>query len=157
MQFRMKNYKLTKEQVDELLTRTEDCVLAMQGSDGFPYAVPMNFVYTNDKIYMHGLPKGQKIENIEMNSKVCVEVHEMIGLLDENVDAACDVNVKYESVIILGYAKIIKDTFLKTEVLNKIVKKYTPQFSEVVLPEKMINGTAVIEVEIKECTGKYYK
>lgn len=161
MQFRMKNHQLTKEQVEDLLERSQDCVLATQGSDGFPYAIPMNFVYYNDEIYMHGLPKGQKIDNIKLNSKVCVEVHEMLGLLYEDIDVACDVacdvNVKYNSAIILGYASLLTDIGAKREILNRVVNKYTPQFSGEVLPENMVRGTGVIKVEIKECTGKYYK
>ena len=157
MQFRMKNYQLTKEQITDLLERTQDCVLATQGNNGFPYAVPMNFVYYNNKIYMHGLLKGQKIDNIKLNPKVCIEVHEMLGLLYEDIDIACDVNVKYNSVIILGHAKLVTDTDSKREILNIIVSKYTPQFSEKVLPDNMVNGTGVIEVEIIECTGKYYR
>jgi nitroimidazol reductase NimA-like FMN-containing flavoprotein (pyridoxamine 5'-phosphate oxidase superfamily) len=101
--------------------------------------------------------KGQKVNNIELNSKVCVEVHEMIELLHENIDKACDTNVAYNSIIILGYAKILKDHDMKREILNKIVDKYTPQFFGKVLPDNMVSGTCVIEVEIKECTGKYYR
>ena len=41
--------------------------------------------------------------------------------------------------------------------LNLVVHKYAPQFSCKNLPEAMVNNTGVIEVDIKECTGKYYK
>ncbi len=157
MQFRMKNHQLTKEQVEDLLEKSQDCVLATHGSDGFPYAIPMNFLYYNDKIYMHGLAKGQKIDNIKLNSKVCVEVHKMLGLLYEDIDVACDVNVKYNSVIVLGHARLLTDIGAKREILNRIVNKYTPQFSGKVLPDNMVKCTGVIEVEIQEYTGKYYK
>lgn len=157
MQSRMKNHQLTKEQIEELLSRGQDCVLATHGGDGYPYAVPMNFVYFNDKIYMHGLPKGQKIDNINRNPKVCVQVHEMEELLYGDDSGACDVNVKYKSVIILGYAGLLTDFNSKTIILKEIVKKYTPHLSDQILPDNMVNGTGVIEVEIKEITGKYYK
>ena len=157
MQSRMKNHQLTKEQIKHLLEKSQECVLATQNSDGFPYALPMNFLYHNDKIYMHGLPKGQKVENIRANPKVCVEVHEMLELLYEDIDIACDVNVRYNSVVILGYAKFLTDINIKKKILSMIVHKYTPQFSEWALPDNMIKGTGVIEIEIKECTGKYYQ
>lgn len=153
----MKNYQLTKEQVDSLLLKSQDCVLATQGKDGFPYAIPMNFLYHNDKIYMHGRKKGEKIDNIKLNSKVCIVIHQMLGLLYENIDEACDVNVKYNSVVILGHASILTDTDAKREILNLIVEKYTPQFLDKDLPENMIKNTAVIEVDIKEYTSKYHK
>ena len=157
MQSRMKNHQLTKEEVEELLERGQDCVLATHGDNGYPYAVPMNFVYFNDKIYMHGLPKGQKVDNINRNSKVCVEVHEMEELLYGDNSVACDVNVKYKSLIILGYAKVLTDFSSKVTILSKIVKKYTPHLSDQIIPDNMVNSTGVIEVEINEITGKYYK
>ena len=157
MQNRMKNHQLTKEQIENLLEKLQDCVLATHGKNGYPYALPMNYIYFNNKIYMHGLAKGQKIDNIQENPKVCVEIHEMIGLLDEDIEDVCDVNVEYESIVILGNAKVLKDKDSKREVLRQIVDKYTPQLSKEDLPEKMINNTGVIEIEIEESTGKYYK
>lgn len=152
----MQNHPLTEEQIKDLLVKSQDCVLATNGEGGFPYAVPMNYVYHNEKIYMHGLAKGQKLDNIKKNPKVCVQIHEMVGLLKE-VDAACDVNVEYNSVIILGNAGIVEDAAIKRDVLNQVVSKYTPEFAEEVLPEAMVRGTAVIEVTVEEITGKYYK
>lgn len=157
MQNRMKNHQLTKEQIGNLLEKSQDCVLATHGKNGYPYALPMNYIFFNNKIYMHGLAKGQKIDNIQENPKVCVEIHEMIGLLDEDIEDVCDVNVEYESIVILGNAKVLKDKDSKREVLRRIVDKYTPQLSKEDLPENMINNTGVIEIEIEESTGKYYK
>ncbi|MCQ4922036.1 hypothetical protein NE686_02980 [Tissierella carlieri] len=45
----------------------------------------------------------------------------------------------------------------KRKVLNKLVEKYTPKFAGKELRDNMIKGTAVIEIDIVECTGKYYK
>lgn len=81
----------------------------------------------------------------------------MLGLLYEDIDVACDVNVKYNSVIVLGHARLLTDIGAKREILNRIVNKYTPQFSGKVLPDNMVKCTGVIEVEIQEYTGKYYK
>ncbi len=46
---------------------------------------------------------------------------------------------------------------MQRKVLNKMVEKYTPQFAGKELPDNMIKGTAVIEIDIVECTGKYHK
>ncbi|MDF2677325.1 MAG: nimA protein, partial [Bacillota bacterium] len=104
-----------------------------------------------------GLPKGQKLEYITQNPKVGFEVDEMIGLLYEGVDVACHTNTEFNSVIILGNAKVLTDLEYKKEVLNKIVDKYTPHFSGKELSENMVRGTAVIEISVQKCTGKYYK
>lgn len=157
MQNRMKTHLLTKEQIYELLLRAKVCRIATQSPDGYPYVVPMHYIYYNEKIYTHGLPKGQKLEYIAQNSKVGFEVDEMISLIYEGVDNACDVNTEYNSVSIYGDAVVLTDLKYKREVLNKIVDKYTPCFSGQELPENMVRGTAITEISILECTGKYYK
>jgi nitroimidazol reductase NimA-like FMN-containing flavoprotein (pyridoxamine 5'-phosphate oxidase superfamily) len=156
MQYRMKKFQLTSEQIDALLHRVETGSFATINENGYPYAVGMHFAYSNNKIYLHGLPKGQKIDNIKRNPKVCFEVNELIGLLSENVNNPCDTNSQYNSVVIIGNASLVEDLNCKHEVLNKIVKKYTPQFVGRELPDNMIKGTAIIEIAIVECTGKYY-
>jgi nitroimidazol reductase NimA-like FMN-containing flavoprotein (pyridoxamine 5'-phosphate oxidase superfamily) len=153
----MKTHALTAEQVDELFARAPVGRIVTQNPDGFPYAVPIHFIYDQGKIYTHGLPNGQKIDNIKQNSKVCFEVDEMIRVICDDIQIACDANTEFTSIIALGHAKLIEDLDFKREVLNKVVDKYTPNFSGSTLPENMVKGTAVIEIDITECTGKYYK
>jgi len=155
MQDRMKEHQLKEEQIEGILEKASVGNLATINDTGYPYVVPVHFIYDSDKIYIHGLPKGQKISNILANEKVCFQVHEMKGfILDE---APCDVNTKYESVVILGKAKMVEDYSFRKEVLHKIVEKYTPQLAGVKLPDNMVKGTGIVEITIGECTGKYYK
>ena len=157
MQYRMKKFQLTLEQIDELLHRADTGRLATINEDGYPYVVAMHFVYYNNKIYMHGLPKGQKIDNINRNPKVCFEVDELFGLLTDNIENACDTEAEYNSIVNVGNASLLEDLDYKHEVLNKLVEKYTPQFAGKGLPDKMIKGTAVIELDMVKWTGKYHK
>lgn len=155
MQDRMKTHPLSEEQVTEILVKAPVGSLATITENGYPYIVPVHFIYHEGKIYIHGLAKGQKISNILANEKVCFEIYDMKGLiLDE---APCDVNTEYESVVILGTAAIVKDINLKESVMNKIVEKYTPHLSGTELPDNMVRSTGVIEISIKELTGKYYR
>jgi len=155
MQYRMKKHQLNEEQIAKILKDAPVGNFATINENGYPYVVPVHFVNHNGKIYMHGLPKGQKISNISANEKVCFEVYFMKGLILD--DAPCDVNTEYESVIIIGKASIINDYDLKETVLNEIVEKYTPHLGGIKFPEHTMRGTSVIEVTIEECTGKYYK
>lgn len=156
MQYRMKKFQLTPKQIDELLYRADIGRFATINENGYPYVVAMHFVYYNNKIYMHGLPKGQKIDNLNRNPKACFEIDELLGLLTDNIENACDTEAKYNSVIIMGNASMLEDLDYKREVLNKLVEKYTPQFAGKDLPDNMIKGTVVIEIDIVECTGKYH-
>ncbi len=151
----MKTHQLEKEQIEEILIKAPVGNIATIDKDGFPYVLPMHFAYYDDKIYLHGLPKGKKIDHVLANEKVCFGIYDMKGfILDE---APCDTNTVYESLVITGTAKVVEDVLLKETVLNKIVEKYTPSLTGSKLPNNMVCGTAVIEITILKCTGKYYK
>jgi nitroimidazol reductase NimA-like FMN-containing flavoprotein (pyridoxamine 5'-phosphate oxidase superfamily) len=155
MQNRMKKNQLNNEQIMEILIKAPVGNIATINENGYPYVVPVHFIYYEGKVYIHGLPIGEKISNIKVNNKVCFETYYLKGyILDEK---PCNVNTEYESVIIMGTAAIVTDYNLKEIVLKKVVEKYTPNLIETKLPRNMIKGTGVIEVIIKEITGKYYK
>lgn len=156
MQGRMKQHQLLKEEINEVLSCAQVGRIATQNENGYPYIVPVHFVHKDDKLYVHGLIKGQKISNLIRNNKVGFEVDEM-GAIIPDFENACDTNTAYKSVIILGSAQMVDDPALKITILNSIVAKYTPQLSHLSFPEKMMRATGIIEIQIIECTGKYYK
>jgi len=147
---------MTKEKIEDLLNRTATCSIATLNTDGTPYVTPMHHIYHNGFIYMHGLPKGTKVDNIKANPRVSITAYEMDSLLLDPSGKACDTNTKYESVILSGMATLVTDVDYKREVLMEIVKKYTPHLSDTILLENMVRGTAVIQVQILDMTGKYY-
>ncbi|MDF1493165.1 pyridoxamine 5'-phosphate oxidase family protein [Caproiciproducens sp. CPB-2] len=156
MQYRMKHFQLTQEQINDLLQKAEAGRLGTIRDNGYPYVIAMHFVYYKGNIYMHGLPRGQKIDNVNHSPKACFEVDELLGL-QPGVKVACDTEAVYNSVVLTGSARVLDDLEYKREVLNKLVEKYTPQLVGMELPENMIKGTAVIELQVEECTGKYHK
>ncbi|MDY0267418.1 MAG: pyridoxamine 5'-phosphate oxidase family protein [Methanimicrococcus sp.] len=154
MQNRMKNHPLAEEEIDSLLeTELIGHLATVQGNQ--PYVVPVHFFYQDQKIYIHGLHKGQKLKNISENQNVCFEVSRFEKLIMPTDNSPCDVNTQYRSVIIKGTAKIVEEDKAKTGVLNQIVEKYTPILSGIEFGDS-IKETAVIEITIKEMTGKYY-
>lgn len=157
MQYRMKTHPLSEENLNDLLSRVQTGSLATLNEDGTPYNTPVHFVYVNKCIYVHGLPKGQKIDNIIRNNKVGFTVYEMQELLLDENNKPCDTNTKYESAIATGSAALVGDLEEKRLALQKVVEKYTPQLVHVPLPENMVRGTAVIRISIAELTGKYYE
>ncbi len=156
MQHRMKTHMLSKEAIEQLLIHTATGALSTLNSDGSPYVAPVHYLYHNGAIYIHGLPKGQKIDNLKADSRVSLAVYEMAGLLLDADGKPCDTNTKYQSVILSGKAALIEDMEHKKAILSEIVKKYTPHLASAPLPENMVKGTAVIEVQILDMTGKYY-
>lgn len=109
MQHRMKTHPLNRDQIDRLLSRSMTGCLATLNRDGSPYVTPVHFINENGFIYFHGLPKGQKVDNIKSDPRVSMTVYEMDGLLLDAEDKPCDTNTKYQSVIISGMAFFIDD------------------------------------------------
>lgn len=156
MQNRMKTHQLTKEQICELMKKQHVGTLATVNDDGSPYVTPVHFVYADGKIYIHGLPVGQKVENIINNGFVSFNTYNMDGYILDDEGKPCDTNTAYQSVVAQGKAVMVDDKQEKTRILDLIIAKYTPQLSGKTLPENMVNGTGVIAVEVTEITGKYW-
>lgn len=156
MQHRMKTHPLTEEQINRLLQRAQTGSLATLNPDGTPYITPIHFVYFDDAIFVHGLPKGQKLDNLAHDSRVGFSVYEMDKLLLDPNEQPCDTNTKYESVIISGTANLVDDIEKKRNVLKRIVEKYTPHLVKKEIPDNMVRGTAVIRIDVTDMSGKYY-
>jgi len=155
MQGRMKQHQLSKTEIDKLLENAQVGRIATHNENGYPYIVPVHFIVHKERVYIHGLIKGQKISNLIKNNKVCFEVDEMGAIIPDN-ESPCDTNTEFKSVIILGTAKMIEDNNLKEEILQAIVAKYTPQLSHLSFPENMMKATGIIEITPTETTGKYF-
>jgi uncharacterized protein len=156
MQGRMKEHPLSPEEIKSLLLAEQVGNLGTISAGGFPYITPVHFVLIEDKIYVHGLRIGQKIKYLKENPKVGFEVFKMNGLIHDP-ELPCDTNTDYQSVIILGTAKLIDDDSLKIKVLDEVVKKFTPQHTGKAYPAAMLKATGVIEITALETTGKYFK
>lgn len=156
MQHRMKEHPLTREQIAALLDRAPVGSLATLGPDGAPYGVPVHFARLEDKLYIHGLPAGDKVENVARDGRVCLTVWEMEGYILPENEVPCDVNTVYKSVVVKGTACLLEPGEEKEKALLAIVKKLTPQLAGNAMPPAVVKGTAVIRVTPAEVTGKYY-
>ena len=79
MQPNMQKYQLTEEEMISVLNKSKYGVLSTIGEDGFPYGVPVNFVYLDGKIYIHGRKIGEKVSNLTSNCKCCFTVAQEYG------------------------------------------------------------------------------
>lgn len=149
-EMRRKKQILFQEDSIAVLNRGTSGVLAVYGDDGYPYAVPLSYVYHDSKIYFHCAQKGHKLDAIVRNSKVSFCV----------IDADQVVPQKYttyfRSVIIFGRARILEDEREKRSVLETLAAKYSPDDEQGRLQEidKLFHQTCLVEIEIDHMTGK---
>ena len=104
MQYRMKTHQLSQDEIHALLIKSLTGTISTIGPDGVPYSVPVHFVFLDGTICFHGLPAGQKLDNLKANPHVCFTVYEMLGLLFDSNEKPCETNTAYISAVIQGKA-----------------------------------------------------
>ena len=78
-------------------------MLALQGDGGYPYAVPVNYVYEDGKLWLHGVKSGHKSDAIWRDPKVSFFVAETDQLVPEALTTC------FRSVIAFGKVRILED------------------------------------------------
>ena len=150
---RRSHQQMPDDEVKKVLENASYGTLAVIGDNGYPYAVPVNFVYYNDKIYFHCAKSGHKIDSINENSKVsfCIVGEEEV--IPEKY------TTYYKSVIVFGNAKTVIDDKLKREAVTALAKKYVPFSDDEIKKEvdSFFNPLCVVEISIDSVTGKEYK
>lgn len=149
-EMRRKRQQLTPEECVAILEKMTAGTLALAGADGYPYAVPISYVYADNKIYFHSATKGHKIDAISQNSKVSLCVVEQDCVVPE------EYTTYFRSVIIFGKTRILTDDTEKRTGIEKLGEKYSPGDPAGLKAEieKGFNHLLVIEIEIEHMTGK---
>jgi len=91
--------------------------------DGAPYVVPMNYVWSDNKIWLHCASEGRKLDIIRTNPKVCFQVSVETELVTS--ENPCSYGMFYSSVMIFGIASIIEEHEEKSKVLGEILQRYS--------------------------------
>jgi nitroimidazol reductase NimA-like FMN-containing flavoprotein (pyridoxamine 5'-phosphate oxidase superfamily) len=139
-------------EIQRILSSTDIGRLATKGRDGYPYITPVNFVGLKGNIYFHCAPKGEKLENIAEDSRICFEVDVPLAYLDSGMDPnspICHVHQFYHCVIIRGTATVVRDRALKVAALNALVEKHEPTRDVESITEDMPGYKACKVIEIK--------
>ena len=74
-EMRRKDKAMTHEDALAFLKTQNEGILALSGSNGYPYAVPLNFAFLDDETIMfHCAPTGQKLDFIGDGCEACTDV-----------------------------------------------------------------------------------
>lgn len=161
MNFDEKSRIKSKEKIIEFLQTQHIGRFATIDKNGFPFVAPMNFVYHNDAVYVHGFPRGEKYENVKLNSKCGFEIDtELASLPSYFFEPPTDASLTdtlYISVIIKGYSELVTNNDEKAEVLNRLIEKYQIEGGYDALKSQMatVRGVGLIKIKPEIMTGKY--
>lgn len=150
-EMRRASQQLTQAQCEEILRKGTNGVLAVTGDDGYPYAVPLSYVYDDGKLYFHGAKTGHKLDAIRRDSRVSFCVVEQDNVVPE------EYTTYFGSVIVFGRAQEVTDHLEFDIALAALGKRYNPhgdrmQLAKVIATESV--GAAVIRLDVEHMTGK---
>lgn len=150
-ELRRKKNIISEESAKELLKESRRGVLAVIGDGGYPYAVPVNYLYDeeNKKIYFHGARSGHKFDSIKANEKVCFTVFGNETIRDEEWAPYL------QSVVVFGHCHLLDRDEASIEILKKLARKYYPT-EELITDAIKSSGRAVqmFEIDIEHLSGK---
>jgi len=145
-----KNQLLSLEDTIAVLERGTNGILAVSGDDDYPYAVPLSYIYTNDKIYFHCAKTGHKLDGIMKNAKVSFCV------VDQDQNVPEKYTTYFRSAIAFGQAKILEDPAEIRTAITAIAEKYSPDYKEGIPAEinSSMTSLCIVEITIDHLTGK---
>lgn len=77
--------ELPKDETVAILSSGTYGVLSVIGDNGYPYGVPVNYVYRDGHIYLHAALSGHKVDAMRKNDKVSFTIVAKIRLLKRNI------------------------------------------------------------------------
>ena len=149
---RKKINEIDRAATEALLTSNRRGVLAMNGDNGYPYTIPINYFYDNEtqRIYFHGAKAGHKVDALKASDKVCFTVYG-----DESIDESEPWAPYVQSAVVFGRCRLLEVGPVSIARLKEFAMKYYPDEA---LADKQIarNGraTQMFEITIEHMSGK---
>ncbi len=148
-EMRRKRQLLSIEESVAILEKMTNGTLALHGDNGYPYAVPVSYVYADRKIYFHIAVKGHKVDAILRNDKVSFCV------VEQDEIKSAEFTTYFRSVIAFGKARILEDDGEKLSALRLLADKYSR--GETGIESEIAKGfhhLQMVEITVEHMTGK---
>ncbi len=147
---RRKRQQLSEEESIRILQESTAGTLALLGDDGYPYAVPISYVYADGRLYFHSALSGHKVDAIRKCEKAsfCVIAQDEVHPEKHTTF--------YRSVIAFGRIHIVEDEQERLASARMLGNRYNPNQEEALQKEleKGLSRMLVIRFDIEHLTGK---
>jgi uncharacterized protein len=146
---------MSNEEMLGMLERGFAGRLATVSADGYPYCVPMLYIWAKQQIFLHGTSApGHLQANLRREPLVCFELDEPDEVFDYG-RFECDSGLAYRSVIVFGRIEIAEDTATRQWFCERLMEKYGKP--DTIRPKNFFPRLDVINVyalTIERMTGK---
>ena len=123
-QIRRADRMMPDDRAHEFLERGFSGRLATIGEDGYPYCVPLLYVWMDDQVFVHTTSaRGHLRTNVERERRICFEVDEPDQVFDYG-RFECDSGLAYSSVVLFGTIRIVEEREVKQRFCEMLMQKY---------------------------------
>jgi len=154
---KIKRYKerasYNENDLNYILSKTLYCNVSFC-EDGQPTIIPMNFVYFEKEIYIHGSPESRIIKELSKGKNIALSF-----VYIENIakaESLCNYSMNYASAVVFGHSSAVLDKNIKMKILIELGKKVDPEGYKNAIPpgENEMDNVALVRVDIEEFSLK---
>lgn len=148
---RRKRQQLSRAEAEAILERGTSGVLAVAGDDGYPYTVPLSYVYQDGKLWFHSAKSGHKLDAVRREEKASFCVIDQDQVVPEEYTSY------FRSVIAFGTVRVLEGEGEKRSAIEKLALKYAPEDSagrrrEAI--DREWGALCMLEMTVEHLTGK---
>jgi nitroimidazol reductase NimA-like FMN-containing flavoprotein (pyridoxamine 5'-phosphate oxidase superfamily) len=123
-QLRRADRSMSPERTLEVLARGYSGRLATVSEDGFPYCIPLLYLWIDGEVHLHTTgATGHLRANVERDPRVCFQIDESEGVFDYG-RFECDSGLAYRSACLFGRIRIVEDRPAKQRFCEALMTKY---------------------------------
>ena len=142
--------QLSREECERILGRCTSGVLAVAGDGGYPYAVPLSYVYAEGAIIFHSAMQGHKVDAIRRDSRCSFCV------IEQDDIKPAEFTTYFRSVIAFGRISMLENTDEKVQALRLLGRRYSPGDESGLQHEidKSLDHVLLLRLDIDHLSGK---
>ena len=150
-ELRRKKQALSGAECEAVLERGTHGVLALAGDDGYPYAVPLSYLYADGMLVFHCAKAGHKMDAVARCNKASFCVVDQDQVVPEEYTSY------FRSVIAFGRVRVLEEEGEKRAAIDALARRYFPgdtQENREAYIAKEWAGVALLELTVEHLTGK---
>lgn len=147
---RRNRQQLSREECEGILGRCTSGVLALTGDSGYPYAVPLSYVYAGGAIVFHSAVQGHKVDAIKRDSRCSFCV------IEQDEIKPAEFTTYFRSVIVFGHMHIVEDAAEKVRLLRLLGRRYSPNDEQGLQHkiDKSLDHVMLLRLDVEHMSGK---
>jgi nitroimidazol reductase NimA-like FMN-containing flavoprotein (pyridoxamine 5'-phosphate oxidase superfamily) len=154
-QLRRADREISAQRACKLLERGFSGRLATVSRDGYPYCIPLLYIWMDGQVWVHTTSaKGHFRANIDSEPRVCFAIDEPEQVFDYG-RFECDSGLAYRSVILFGRIRIAEERAAKQRFCEALMTKYGKP--DTIRPKNFFPRLDIITVyaiSVERMTGK---